>query len=264
MIEITLHNLVFNQFFMTLYLIFPSLVSICYRQDDMNLFRYDNDFSEDEGLSEAQRKKKKMRKRMNKPENEPSFKGKVNCTLEELQKADELWLIKLPRNFHPDRLQGHDLVLENEADNVIELNNGSVQEAKVTKEKFSLPFVCPQGGKDKVSKRVEYGLKAEKAFEARLDSGLEGHHEKFADYEEDAEAVSLSFKGQIFVGKHVKTNALPKSYPEEVELIPQPELKARHPFFGCDEAPSFIADETPLAETEVSDKKSTRKRKRNA
>lgn len=63
-----------------------------------NLFRFGNDDSEDEELNEVQRQKNRLRKRLSRPENEPAFKGKVNLSLKDLQNADELWLVKLPRN----------------------------------------------------------------------------------------------------------------------------------------------------------------------
>lgn len=59
----------------------------------MNLFRFSEDYSEDEDNRERSR----VRKRMNRGENDPVFKGKVNISLEELQNADELWLVKVPK-----------------------------------------------------------------------------------------------------------------------------------------------------------------------
>lgn len=35
---------------------------------------------------------------MNRDENDPVFKGKVNLSLKELQNADELWLVKVPKS----------------------------------------------------------------------------------------------------------------------------------------------------------------------
>lgn len=63
----------------------------------MNLFGYDDVSEEEEGLTEAQIRKKKFRKRLNRPDDEPMFKGKVNLSMKELQKADEVWLVKVPR-----------------------------------------------------------------------------------------------------------------------------------------------------------------------
>lgn len=59
----------------------------------MNLFCADNNYSDDDGGQ-----KRRLRKRMNRDENEPVFKGKVNVSLKDLQNADELWLVKVPKN----------------------------------------------------------------------------------------------------------------------------------------------------------------------
>ena len=64
----------------------------------MNLFQCGEDCSEDDGLSQAQKQKKIMRKRMSQVENEPIFKGKVNLSIKELEKGDEFWLVRVPKN----------------------------------------------------------------------------------------------------------------------------------------------------------------------
>ena len=64
----------------------------------MNLFKFDDIVGDDENsLTEGQIKKKKMRKKSQRLENEPIFKGKVNLSIEELNSADEVWLIKVPK-----------------------------------------------------------------------------------------------------------------------------------------------------------------------
>ena len=65
-------------------------------------------------------------------------------SLKELQKGNELWLVKLPSDVRPERFEGHDILLDDNAKSILELNNGSVHDALVTKEKLSLPLVCPQ------------------------------------------------------------------------------------------------------------------------
>ena len=62
----------------------------------MNLFKYTEE-DEDETLTDAQIKKKKLRKQSQRLENEPLFKGKVNLNLEDVENADEVWLIKVPK-----------------------------------------------------------------------------------------------------------------------------------------------------------------------
>ena len=146
----------------------------------------------------------------------------------------------------PERFEGHEIVLENEAKNILELNNGTVQEAKVTKSKFQLPFVCPQSNKDRISARTQHGLKAEKA--------IEKGQEDFKDMEEDADSISVSFKGKIEMSKSVEIGSLPKPKPEESMRLPQPNLKRRHPFFGLEQTPSPIVK---------SEKKASKKRKRS-
>ena len=76
-------------------------------------------------------------------------------------------------------MEGQDIILDNDAENALKLKtNGAVQNAQVTKSKFTLPFVCPRKVKDRESVRKEFGLKAEKA--------LHNRDEKFEDLEEDA------------------------------------------------------------------------------
>ena len=172
----------------------------------MSLFRCDENLSEDENLTDAQIQKKKIRLKINRSENDPLFTGKyiipfnllcilpdnfalqsyffstgkLNLSLKELQNAEELWLVKLPRNCRPERMEGQEIILENNAENPLKLkSNGAVQNAQVMKDKFSLPFVCPKKSKDRVPFRLEHGLNAEKALHNRV--------EKFEDLEEDAD-----------------------------------------------------------------------------
>ena len=71
--------------------------------------------------------------------------GKLNLGLKDLQNAEELWLVKLPRNCRPERMEGQEIILENNAENPLKLkSNGAVQNAQDIKDKFSLPFVCPK------------------------------------------------------------------------------------------------------------------------
>ena len=63
----------------------------------MNLFKYDDIVEDGNGLTDGQIKKKKMRKKSQRLENEPIFKGKVNLSIEDLNGADEVWMIKVPK-----------------------------------------------------------------------------------------------------------------------------------------------------------------------
>ena len=63
----------------------------------MNLFKYDDIVEDENGLTDGQIKKKKMRKKSQRLENEPIFKGKVNLSMEDLNGADEVWLVKVPK-----------------------------------------------------------------------------------------------------------------------------------------------------------------------
>ena len=125
----------------------------------MSLFRYAENISEDENHTEAQIQKKRIRMKLNHSENDPVFKGKTNLALEDLKEGidsenHELWVVKLPKNFRAERMEGQEIEfpskkgLENASITPLDLkNNGVVQNALVTKETFSLPFVCPK--KDK-------------------------------------------------------------------------------------------------------------------
>ena len=109
----------------------------------------------------------------------------------------ELWLVKLPKNFRAERMEGQEIEfpskkgLENASITPLDLkNNGVVQNALVTKETFSLPFVCPKKDKKLVKVRMEHGLKVEKAIQNCNETGIQ-------DLEEEADTVSLQFKGKI-------------------------------------------------------------------
>ena len=202
----------------------------------MNLFRpATDDISEDEGLSDAQIRKKKQRRKLCQPDNtgEPVFKGKVNLPLKELKKeGNEIWLVKLPANVRPERFEGHDILLADKATSVLELNNGTLHDAVVTKEKMTLPLVCPKSGKkDLVAERVEQGLKIAQACDQRR----HGASAKCKDLEEEADTISLPIKGNIVLSRHIQVSSVPEQQPEVIEKIVQPTLKRRHPFFGTDE-----------------------------
>lgn len=223
----------------------------------MSLFRCKENLSEDETQTDAQIQKKKIRLKMNRSENDPLFTGKLNLGLKELQNAEELWLVKLPRNCRRERMEGQEIILENDAENPLKLkSNGAVQNAQVIKDKFNLPFVCPQKVKDRIPLRLEHGLNAERALHNRV--------EDFQDLEEDADTVSLSFKGKIVLSRSVETGFLPKPSPEKIERIPQPTLKRRHPFFGLDEPPTTIVkteEEPNVAQHEKNSKKRKKRTK---
>ena len=119
--------------------------------------------------------------------------GKLNLSLEDLKKAmasetEELWLVKLPKNFRPDRMEGQEIKFpsekkseKSETKTSLDLkNNGVIQNAIVTANTFSLPFVCPKKDKELISVRKEHGLKLEKAIQNR--------DEAVQDLEEDANA----------------------------------------------------------------------------
>ena len=61
-------------------------------------------------------------------------------------------------------MEGQDLVLDENKQNVLELNNGMELEAKVQKCKFKLPYVFPKSDRELIAQRVEEGLRAERAF----------------------------------------------------------------------------------------------------
>ena len=213
----------------------------------MNLFGY-YDHSEDEGLTENQIIKKKMRKRANRSDTEVLFKGKVNLSSKELNQADEVWLVKVPRVVKPDRFEGHDIHLENNATSVLKLNNGSVFEANVSKVKFHLPLVCPDSSKDRVAARVDHGAKAVTAYNHYVETafarerGQEAEFEDFEDLEENADILAVPCKGTITVNRHVQVGTIPDQKAEVIDKITQPVLKRRHPFFGLDSPPEKIDD----------------------
>ena len=98
-----------------------------------------------------------------------------------MQNSGDLWLIKIPRNIRSDKMEGQEIILDEEAENSLKLqSNGAIQSAKVTKNKFSLPIVCPKSSKNQTKIRLEHGLEAEKALQNRIDD--------FKDLEEDADA----------------------------------------------------------------------------
>jgi len=221
----------------------------------MSLFRYAENLSEDENHTEAQIQKKRIRMKMNRSENDPVFKGKVNLSLDALQNAEEeLWLVKLPKNFRAERMEGQEIELKNDSETPLQLKtNGAIQNATVIENTFSLPFVCPQKDKKRVSVRKKHGLQAEKAIQNR--------DETIQDLEEDADTVSLQFKGKIVLLRHVETGEVPKPMPEEIERIPQPILKRRHPFFGVQEPSRDTGETKEVPENIVVEKKSKKRKK---
>ena len=212
----------------------------------MNLFGY-YDHSEDEGLTENQILKKRMRKRANRSDTDVNFKGKVNLSSKDLSHADEVWLVKVPRVVKPERFEGHDIQLDKNATNsLLQLNNGSVFEANVSKVKFKLPLVCPDSSKDRVSARVNHGVKAVAAYNQYVETvlarerGQDVEFEPFEDLEEKAEILAVPCKGTITINRHVEVGTLPDQKAEVIEKIAQPKLKRRHPFFGLDSPPQHI------------------------
>ena len=129
------------------------------------------------------------------------------------------------------------MILEDDAPNVLELNNGTKQSGKVTKGKFKLPFVIPEQNKAKIIKRTEHGLSLERVLRKRQTGSSS---EDVKDLEEEAETVSLQFKGQVVISSHVEVPPLPRPQPEVAVRVPQPTLKRRHPFFGLDTPPARI------------------------
>ena len=144
-----------------------------------------------------------------------------------------------------DRYEDQEIVLDESAKNILQLNNGTQIEAKIEKKKFKLPFVFPKDDKDLIPKRIKEGLEAEKAFR---------NSEKFEGTEESAETSAINFKGKIIISKHVELGNLPKPEPEVIEKVPQPILKRRHPFFGSADPPTPVEHSSPS--------KNTRKRKK--
>ena len=102
------------------------------------------------------------------------MKGKVNLSSKELNQADEVWLVKVPRVVKPERFEGHDIHLDKNAtrSRKLQLNNGSVFEANVSKVKFKLPLVCPESSKDRVSERVDHAVKAVAAYNKYIETAL--------------------------------------------------------------------------------------------
>ena len=83
--------------------------------------------------------------------------------------------------------------------------------------------------------------------------------------------VSLQFKGKIVLSRHVETGEAPKPTPEEIERIPQPILKKRHPFFGVQQTPCDFSETKEVSENIIESKevsenivkpKKSKKRKR--
>ena len=142
-------------------------------------------------------------------------------------------------------MEGQDLVLDENKQNVLELNNGMELEAKVQKCKFKLPYVFPKSDRELIAQRVEDGKAAEKAFK---------NSEKFEGTEEQGTTCAVSFKGTITLSRKISVGVLPKPEPEVIEKVPQPELKRRHPFFGMEDPPTPIEPSSPS--------KNTRKRKK--
>ena len=100
-------------------------------------------------------------------------------------------------------MEGHEITLENEAENILELNNGAKQEARVTKIKHKIPLVIPDQSKQQAKERAKFGLTAEKAFQEREEGRLT---EKFAEYVEEANAGinSSEFEFEKFQGLYKK------------------------------------------------------------
>ena len=98
--------------------------------------------------------------------------------------------------------------------------------------------MCPQkGNKERLAQRFEHGLKAEQVFTRRSQNRQPN---VFEDLKEEAETLSLNFKGEIVMSQHVEVAQVPQPQPEATVKMVQPSLKRRHPF--------FVGPNTPLEE----------------
>ncbi len=237
----------------------------------MNFFGYyehsEDAFTEDKKIRLGQQTNRRQG-------NEVVFKGRVNLSSKEISQADEVWLVKVPRSFNPERLEGHEIDLEDKASSVLELNNGVVVDANVSKVEFKLPLVCPQKSKELATERLEHGLKAEAAYNEYIETAMArkrgqnvGNAESFQDLEEDLEVMARSCKGTITLSRHVDVGSVPKPKAEIIEKIAQPiGLKRRHPFFGLDSPPRLIekVEEVQFNDIDQSQVSSSKKRKKRS
>ena len=198
------------------------------------------------------------------------FKGQINVSSQDLIEADEVWLVKIPRSFEPERLQGHEITLSDTTSSVLELNNGDKFEANVSKEKFQLPLVCPQdNSKERTRERTQHALKVVKAYTKYMEALEDGYDqlaseelEGIEDLEEEMEVLAKDCKGTITLSQHVDIGTVPKPEAEIIEKIPQPALKRRHPFFGLATPPSTI--EKIEAEDEDVGRSAKKKKKKSS
>ena len=65
----------------------------------MNLFKFSEENATEE-LTDVQQTKKKLKRKSQRLENEPIFSGKVNLKLNDVENADEVWLIKVPKKVN--------------------------------------------------------------------------------------------------------------------------------------------------------------------
>ena len=65
----------------------------------MNLFKFSQEDASEE-LTDAQLTKKKLKRKSQRLESEPIFSGKVNLKLDNVENADEVWLIKVPKKVY--------------------------------------------------------------------------------------------------------------------------------------------------------------------
>ena len=65
----------------------------------MNLFKFSQEDASEE-LTDAQLTKKKLKRKSQRLESEPIFSGKVNLKLNNVENADEVWLIKVPKKVY--------------------------------------------------------------------------------------------------------------------------------------------------------------------
>ena len=65
----------------------------------MNLFKFSQEDASEE-LTHAQLTKKKLKRKSQRLESEPIFSGKVNLKLDNVENADEVWLIKVPKKVY--------------------------------------------------------------------------------------------------------------------------------------------------------------------
>jgi hypothetical protein len=116
-------------------------------------------------------------------------------TTDDLDQADEAWIIKVPTHFNIGKLSDEIINLDSDAMSIIQVNDVKYA-AKVTKKKSNLPFLI-------------------------------------ANQEGKMKPVSVHCRGEVNLSEFVQLPELPKPTQEVITVVPQPtNLKRRHPFFG--------------------------------